>query len=179
MPSIEDMIQQKKILGNMRVKFENNLEAMKIFITHFKRQVDQFESDINSMNLEQLSAPDVVATVIVTDPHADYVPPCYYCGSQVNNCPCSYTAPYTSPDNYPPRELGTKLKWLSTASETYRVAIVTKNGILQVKSVTDGMLDTVGTLGKHKCHVLKKTFFPDEGSWRASLPDEGTITVGN
>jgi hypothetical protein len=177
MPTIEDMIQQKKIIGDMKVKFENNVEAMKKFITHFKKLIDEFESDINSVNLEQPSAPHAVATVIVTDPHADYVPPCYYCVSHVSNCPCSYTSPIT----YPPRELGTKLKWLSSASGMYRVAIVTKNGVLQVKSVTDGTHDTVRTMSKYNypCHVLKKTFFPDEASWRASLPDEGTITVGN
>jgi hypothetical protein len=39
------------------------------------------------------------------------------------------------------RPVGTKYKWThKTNPETYRVAIQTKDGILQVKAVTDGRL---------------------------------------
>lgn len=93
-----------------------------------------------------------------------------------------------------PRE-GTKLKWVSSRNpETYSVAIIKKNGILEVKRVTDG--------GGH-CHdyqvcqcvpcseiklsyrlgapmppwlsgaPLVKTLFATEAAWRASLPGGG------
>ena len=69
-------------------------------------------------------------------------------------------------------EVGTKLKWISNENDyTYRVAIVKKNGVLQVKSVEDGMCDT-------ERYMLKKTFFETEAVWRASLPvNSGSITV--
>ena len=90
---------------------------------------------------------------------------------------------------YPARLERTKLKWVSkTNPETYRVAIVTKKGILQVKAVNDG---------KGECHEtgckcvpcqeialsggrlppwrrglpLKKTFFKDEAEWRETLDE--------
>jgi len=90
---------------------------------------------------------------------------------------------------------GTKLKWVSSTNpETYSVAIVKKDGILEVKRVTDG--------GGH-CHdhttcecvpcseirlserlgapmpswlrgaPLLKTFFATEADWLNSLPDGG------
>jgi hypothetical protein len=89
----------------------------------------------------------------------------------------------------PVREKRTKLKWISASNpETYRVAIVTKDGVLQVKSVTDGGGD---------CHCenctcvpcweyrngaawrslpLNKVLFEDEMAWRETLP-EGEITI--
>jgi hypothetical protein len=89
----------------------------------------------------------------------------------------------------PVREERTKLKWISSSNpETYRVAIVTKDGLLQVKSVLDGAGD---------CHVancrcgpcweydnaapwrrrpLNKVLFDDESAWRNTLPD-GAVTV--
>lgn len=85
------------------------------------------------------------------------------------------------------KPLKTKIKWVLDV-DTYRVAIVTKDGILQVKSVTDGAGD---------CHIencncvpcwefnnkvpwrvrkpLNIVLFTDEAEWRASLPAGGEI----
>jgi len=80
----------------------------------------------------------------------------------------------------------TKLKWvLNDNSETYRVAIATKKGILQVKSVTDG----AGDFHEDNCKCIpcselrmitpapwrnrrpfKKQLFSTEKLWRESLP---------
>lgn len=88
--------------------------------------------------------------------------------------------------NYP---VGTKLKWVLN-EETYRVAIVTKKGVLQVKSVQDGG----GECHEEGCGCghcweylhnapwrhqlpLKKTFFASEADWRKSLPSSGEVIV--
>jgi hypothetical protein len=85
----------------------------------------------------------------------------------------------------------TKLKWVSIENpETYRIAIVTNKGILQVKSVTDGG----GECHEDKCpcapcwefhhnapwrrRPLKKTFFATLNDWYKSLDfDDGFITT--
>jgi len=87
--------------------------------------------------------------------------------------------------------IGTKLKWISDDdSETYRVAIVTKDGILQVKSVTEGVSDC----HDHDCtcspcweythqapwrphRPLRKSTFANELSWSARFPGPGTLKV--
>jgi hypothetical protein len=67
---------------------------------------------------------------------------------------------------YPARLERTKLKWISKKNpETYRIAIVTKNGILQVKAVNDGKGDCCGQ------RRLKKTFFKNEAEWRDTLDE--------
>jgi hypothetical protein len=75
--------------------------------------------------------------------------------------------------------IGTKFKWISESNlETYRVAIKTKNGILQVKSLTDGgaECDRSHTVGG--VYPLLKTFFQDETAWRNSLPaEEGQVVI--
>lgn len=84
------------------------------------------------------------------------------------------------PIKYP---IGTKFRWSDLYNdETYRVAIVTKEGILQVKSVTDGggEVDRTLRLMLDGRYPLKKTLFADEISWRASLPtgeSHGEITI--
>jgi hypothetical protein len=93
-----------------------------------------------------------------------------------------------------PRER-TKLKWVSSTNpETYSVAIVKKNGILEVKRVTDGAIhlhdyqicdcvpcDEIALsrrLGvenppwRPRAPFLK-AFFATEAEWRASLPGGG------
>ena len=88
--------------------------------------------------------------------------------------------------NYP---VGTKLKWVLD-DETYRVAIVTKKGVLQVKSVTDGSGEcheegcSCGPCWEHLHNApwrprlpLKKTLFANEAEWRKSLPTEGEVIV--
>ena len=75
------------------------------------------------------------------------------------------------------RSIRTKLKWVSQFDpDTYRVAIITYKGVLQVKSVTNGWgeCDTSYTLGG--TYPLIKKLFPSEEVWRASLP-VGSITV--
>lgn len=85
--------------------------------------------------------------------------------------------------------VGTKLKWVLN-DDTYRVAIVKKNGVLQVKAVEDGC----GECHEDGCtcapcweHInnspwrprlpLKKTFFESEADWRNSLPSSGQIFI--
>jgi hypothetical protein len=89
--------------------------------------------------------------------------------------------------------VGTKLKWILN-QETYRVAIVTKKGVLQVKSVTDGGGDchdagcscvpcseialSGGRLPPWRRGApLKKVLFASEAEWRNSLPSNGEIRV--
>jgi hypothetical protein len=89
------------------------------------------------------------------------------------------------------RAIGTKMKWVLTP-ETYRVAIQTDKGILQVKSVTDGAGECHETgckcapceaFATRLLHTpwnrlpLKKTLFEDEAAWRASLPQGGEVSV--
>jgi len=74
--------------------------------------------------------------------------------------------------------VGGKFKWVSTSNaETYRIAIVTKKGVLQVKSVTNGAgeCDMTRTVGG--THPLIKTMFACEADWLASLPLGGTTTL--
>jgi hypothetical protein len=85
--------------------------------------------------------------------------------------------------------VGTKLKWVLN-EETYRVAIVTKNGVLQVKAVEDGCGEchdegcSCGPCWEHLHDApwrprlpLKKTFFESEAEWRNSLPFSGEVIV--
>jgi hypothetical protein len=89
--------------------------------------------------------------------------------------------------------VGTKMKWILN-QETYRVAIVTKKGVLQVKSVTDGGGDchdadcscvpcseialSGGCLPPwRRGRPLKKTLFASETEWLNSLPPNGNIVA--
>jgi hypothetical protein len=54
-----------------------------------------------------------------------------------------------------PAQVGTKFRW--TLGDSYRVAIMTDKGVLQVKSLINGEPD------------FKKTLFADEAAWRATL----------
>jgi hypothetical protein len=95
-----------------------------------------------------------------------------------------------------PYATGTKFKWIGD-EETYRVAIKTKNGILEVKRVSDGagychdyMVCKCRPCSdmalSHKLGVamppwqtqapLKKTFFATELDWRTTLPS-GSVTI--
>jgi DNA repair exonuclease SbcCD ATPase subunit len=82
------------------------------------------------------------------------------------------------------RPVGTKYKWThKTNPETYRVAIQTKNGILQVKAATDGRLHvheecTCGPCWEFEHNApwrpkkpLQKTFFADLDAWHNTLPE--------
>jgi len=91
----------------------------------------------------------------------------------------------------PPAPIGSKFRW-TLNPETYRVAIMTDKGVLQVKSVTDG----AGEVHPNTCrectpcrHLamtppapwarrpLIKTLFADEAAWRASLPAGGAVSI--
>lgn len=77
--------------------------------------------------------------------------------------------------SYPKRAIGTKLKWLSNEDdETYRIAVVTRDGICQVKSITEGGGDCYFVGNKR---YLTKHLFENEHSWRQSLPDGGIVVV--
>ena len=85
----------------------------------------------------------------------------------------------------------TKFTWVSaTDTETYRVAIAVKGGILQVKEVFNGggrcheectcnqciKWLSAHMKGSQRPRPLVKIFFKDEATWRASLPS-GFISV--
>jgi len=82
-----------------------------------------------------------------------------------------------------PLAIGAKIKWVLN-EETYRVAIQTANGLLQVKSVTDGGAEVHDdACDCNRCIYstnirlpLKTTLFANEDEWRASLPSGGVIT---
>ena len=72
----------------------------------------------------------------------------------------------------PPKlPIGTKLKWFLD-DETYRVAIVTKDGVCQVKAITEGGGDCY-YIGK-KRYLTKRTF-DSQASWLNSLPRDGEV----
>lgn len=91
----------------------------------------------------------------------------------------------------PPAAIGSKFRWTLDAN-TYRVAILTAKGLLQVKSVTDGGGEVHPTTCREctPCkelamtppapwarRPLKKTMFADEPAWRASLPTGGSVEI--
>jgi len=78
-------------------------------------------------------------------------------------------------NSYPKRPIGTKLKWILD-NETYRVAIVTKDGICQVKAITEGGGDCYYDNKTGKRYLTKRTF-DSEGSWRNALPQGGEVYV--
>ena len=67
-----------------------------------------------------------------------------------------------------PASIGSKFRW-DLNGDNYRVAIMTSKGLLQVKSVTDGVTD------KDSIGRVKTTMFTDEAAWRASLPQGNAI----
>jgi len=86
----------------------------------------------------------------------------------------------------PPRPVGTKFKWTKDA-DNYRVAVQTKNGVLQVKVVTNGRTDYHENCGCDRCveirlsngsippwrrgPPLKTTLFENELHWRESFDE--------
>ena len=90
----------------------------------------------------------------------------------------------------PVRAIGTKMKWTFSPS-TYRIAIQTAKGVLQVKSVTDCSPEyhdaectctpcrelAMTPPAPWARRPLKKTLFETEAAWRASLPQGGEVSV--
>jgi hypothetical protein len=114
----------------------------------------------------------------------------------VGSCGCGAAEPEPEFEIQEPAHCeGTKFKWVSSTNpETYSVAIVKKDGILEVKRVTDGgghCHDTTVCQCKPCSEIrlsnrlgvarppwisrtpLLKTFFATEAAWRASLPGGG------
>jgi hypothetical protein len=78
---------------------------------------------------------------------------------------------------YPKRPIGTKLKWVSQDDEeTYRIAVVTKHGVCQVKAITEGGGDCYYDDKVKKRYLTKRTF-DSEASWRNALPEGGEVYV--
>ena len=89
------------------------------------------------------------------------------------------------------RPVGTKYKWTHKNNpETYRVAIQTKEGVLQVKSVTDGVAEFHDDCACVPCHEfvtnapwrprqpLKQRFFADLAAWDDTLPEnQGRLVI--
>jgi len=75
----------------------------------------------------------------------------------------------------PKRPIGTKFKWTSSDDhETYRIAVVTKNGVCQVKAITEGGGDCYFDDKAMRYYLTKRTF-DSEASWLASLPRDGHV----
>jgi hypothetical protein len=109
----------------------------------------------------------------------------------LRSLPVASAAPLPTASAAPPPAIGSKLRW-TLSPETYRVAIMTAKGLLQVKSVTDGAGEVHPTTCREcgPCRQLamtppapwarrplKKTLFADEAAWRASLPTGGSVVV--
>ena len=87
--------------------------------------------------------------------------------------------------------IGTKYKWTHKGNpETYRVAIQTKDGILQVKAVTEGIIHFHNECNCVPCwefennapwrkrKPLETTFFKDLAEWDATLPmNKGKLVI--
>lgn len=78
-------------------------------------------------------------------------------------------APVAVPETY---AIGTMLRWIKD-DQNKRVALVLKDGLLQVKEVINGM----NTRDEQRYHGVKRTFFKDVAAWKASLPEGGAITA--
>ena len=84
----------------------------------------------------------------------------------------------------PKRSVGTKMKWFFD-DNNYKVAVITADGVLEVKSVIGGALQRIS---RSEFFVLAtqrrlfdlpylKTFFKSEREWRMSLPTNGSVTI--
>ncbi|NBO56528.1 MAG: hypothetical protein EBU84_18485 [Actinobacteria bacterium] len=108
----------------------------------------------------------------------------------LRSLPVASATPLPTASAAPPPAIGSKLRW-TLGPETYRVAIMTAKGVLQVKSVTDGAgeVHPAATCECLTCRELrqwaptwprrplKKTLFADEAAWRASLPTGGSVEI--
>lgn len=101
------------------------------------------------------------------------------------------SAPSTPVPTPPPAPVGSKFRW-TLDTNTYRVAIMTVKGLLQVKSVTGGASEVHPTTCREcrPCRELamtppapwarrplKRDMFADEAAWRASLPTGGSVEI--
>lgn len=194
--------------------------ALKAHDEHMNYLISVFEQEIYELNVKlQLAEADesfVPYAAAEDDEINNFFPPaaeeqedenqddpCYHCGRALHSCICS-SAPTEAKDIWsdvtakpsPSRKIRTKLKWVSELNpESYRVAVVTKDGILEVKRVTDGggYCHDYKTCGCNSCAEIRvsggrlppwlkgvplvKTFYETEAAWCADLPFGGAITV--
>ena len=79
----------------------------------------------------------------------------------------------------PKRAVATKLKWILD-EKNYCVAVITAEGVLQVKSVVGGEVERgerIEAMGRRNGRSYLKTLFKTEREWRLSLPAKGSVTV--
>jgi hypothetical protein len=176
---------------------------------HYGYQMAQFEQEIYELNIKlQLAEAD---EAFYANEHAaaedeqDQDDPCYHCGRAIHSCICvnfvEEDAEVATPAAATARSEGTKLKWISSSDpQTYRIAIVKKNGVLEVKNVKEGLAlcHDYTTCNCTPCseialsfrlgapmppwlrgRPLTKTFFETEAAWSAGrLPiHDATIPV--
>jgi hypothetical protein len=88
---------------------------------------------------------------------------------QLPPSPASEPVAQPVPETY---AIGTMLRWIKDV-DNKRVALVLKDGLLQVKEVVNGAF----TRDEKRYHGVKRTFFKDVATWKASLPEGGAITA--
>jgi hypothetical protein len=151
-------------------------------------QIAQFEQDIYELNISlQLAEANVIdeSELWGGEAFAEPVPVAE---------PVAVAAPVPV---YPQRQPRTTLKWVSSTNpETYRVAVIKKDGLLEVKNIENGgaLCHDAATCNCVPCsefnlsscldttppwyrRPLAKTFYKTEASWRSTLPNNGTVTV--
>jgi hypothetical protein len=108
------------------------------------------------------------------DEEEDYIPLSSY--DEYADMPALIPIQHATGPVSPTWSPGTHLLWTNGA-ETWRAAVVEKDCILQLKSVTDGEEDCFfikmkyGKVARH----LKQTSFDSENHWLHSLPPHGRI----
>ena len=173
-------------------------------VNHIQKQIAATENTLYDLHIDLQKAESEMATVAADNDDCDEMDISF---SEIWDATRQPQLNANAPPFYPPlkaeappfyhvRPEGTKLKWVSsTNSETYRVAIVKKDGILEVKRVTDGTgycHDTT-TCRCKPCNEVRvsggqlppwmkgapliKTFFATALAWHISLPFGGKITV--
>ena len=127
---------------------------------------------------------------IMESPQCTLHPPSCAC-QQVDGWPSNLETIQDLKDHYKAEQEGAKFKW-TLDDETYRIAVKTADGFLQVKSVTDGR----GQVHAADCHCnpcanynmvprppwqqsrpLLKTNFENYRAWLDSLPVGGTLAI--
>ena len=172
-------------LANAKAALQSYTEQMNYNISQMEHEIYQLNINLQLAEAEETFVPSPIAAEAEDDP-------CYYCGRAEYACICVEHVE----EELPIREERTKLKWVQD-KENYRVAVVTKNGIVEVKNVEGGMgyVHDCETCACTPCSEinlskrlgvpnppwtripLAKTFYHSERAWRDSLPVGGEVTV--
>jgi hypothetical protein len=167
-----------------RLSYNNGLDTA-IVLTDGMVMATIFVGSVPSCHYMKIADWTVLATMQTPPPptpeqpikEEDPVYFSYYEDTKIKNIP-AYTERYE----------GTKFKWILDKNN-YRVAIQTKKGVLQVKSVTDGGGDVHTHCNCIPCWEyhsnapwrprlpLNKKFFANYEEWVKSLPPDGKITI--